>query len=147
MIDDRLPTRHNSLIYLRSRDDNEFWCSLIEKAYAKWCVHSTKFSQKKSTFPTSSNTRRLFSVCRIKCFIHKSSLPLPPPPLKVRLLPGADERAGERGGRGPDRRPPGEDRPDDHHHDPAEDLPHPARGLREGRLHGLLHLGIFDRFV
>ncbi len=36
VIDDRLPTRHNNLIYLRSRDDNEFWCSLIEKAYAKW---------------------------------------------------------------------------------------------------------------
>ncbi len=36
MIDDRLPTRHNTLVYLRSRDDNEFWCSLIEKAYAKW---------------------------------------------------------------------------------------------------------------
>jgi len=34
-IDDRLPTRNKKLIYASCNDSNEFWVSLIEKAYAK----------------------------------------------------------------------------------------------------------------
>ncbi|WAR02646.1 CAuncharacterized [Mya arenaria] len=34
-IDDRLPTRNKKLIYASCTDSNEFWVSLIEKAYAK----------------------------------------------------------------------------------------------------------------
>ncbi|KAI3353615.1 hypothetical protein L3Q82_004818 [Scortum barcoo] len=34
-IDDLLPTQDNNLIYLSSPDRNEFWSSLLEKAYAK----------------------------------------------------------------------------------------------------------------
>ncbi|XP_030632567.1 calpain-9 [Chanos chanos] len=34
-IDDRLPTQRDQLIYLRSSQTNEFWSSLLEKAYAK----------------------------------------------------------------------------------------------------------------
>ncbi len=46
-IDDRLPMLKDRLLFSKSLDPNEFWVSLLEKAYAKWVIPNWSYGVNK----------------------------------------------------------------------------------------------------